>query len=128
MRNLVRLCVLSMLLLAVGYRVWPSSPPQAVGPRYAAGTATPPPMADPQYVGPTDSGWIGDPKVATYQDEFRTVIVLGGYACPQVNAGWEQGQGPYGLAFRVSCDTGHFQVILRPNDQFVVRTWANRLK
>jgi hypothetical protein len=56
------------------------------------------------------------------------VIRSFGYACPAALAGVAYGQSPHGLEFKVLCESGTFQVIVTPNDDFRVQTWATRLR
>ena len=56
------------------------------------------------------------------------VIRTLGYACARPEAAWHQGPSPYGMEFKVLCETGWFQVIVTPQDTFRVATWQTRLR
>jgi hypothetical protein len=59
---------------------------------------------------------------------MQQVITIHGYSCSQIQRGIFWGPGPSGDEFQVTCTSGDFQVVLRPDKTFLVRPWATRMR
>ena len=112
-RNIL-LVIVGLWLLGMFSALWPATGKDTAPSAPTASVPTP-------RRGPKEL--TGD-KVTNMGLVIRTL----GYACGQPEAAWYQSPGPYGMEFKVLCETGWFQVILTPQDTFRVATWSTRLR
>lgn len=108
--------VLCGILLFLGLAYWGNTPTQDAG-------------NTPVQQAPTTSTTTTNRDLS--QDRLQALalaIQLRGYVCNRAEYGHLRGQNQYGLEFKVVCESGNFQAIVRPDNDIWVRTWANRLK